>query len=352
MAVDREASYRADRPGARARLVDVANMSGVTKSIASRVLNNDPTLRARPETRERVLEAARKLGYRPHAGARALSVARTGTLAFLIPDLMNSVYVAILRGAMRRARELGYVVLVAEDGADSPAGADEYENLVIAGRVDGLLVSSARPGNGVIERLLNHPDAVAHVFVNREVPGSHRNVGLDMRGASALAVDHLASFGHREIGLISGPLDLQPAIDRAEGFSARMGELGLDACRREVGDFSEQGGFEATHALLDRSPELTALYVSTFGQAVGALSAAKESGRSVPTDLSIICYDDLPVAAYLDPPLTTIQMPLGALGAAAVDALLAQLADGTAEDAWVPDGYEVVERKSVAPPPA
>ena len=77
-------------------------MSGVTKSIASRVLNNDPTLRARPETRERVLEAARKLGYRPHAGARALSVARTGTLAFLIPDLMNSVYVAILRGAMRR----------------------------------------------------------------------------------------------------------------------------------------------------------------------------------------------------------------------------------------------------------
>ena len=83
---------------------------------------------------------------------------------------------------------------------------------------------------------------------------------------------------------------------------------------------TEQGGFEATHALLDRSPELTALYVSTFGQAVGALSAAKESGRSVPTDLSIICYDDLPVAAYLDPPLTTIQMPLGALGAAAVDA--------------------------------
>lgn len=352
MTANREGMDSPPRPGARARLIDVAQSSGVTKSIASRVLNNDPTLRARPETRARVLEAAQELGYRPHAGARALSVARTGTLAFLIPDLMNSVYVTILRGAMRRARELGYVVLVAEDGTDSPAGADEYENLVIAGRVDGLLVASARPGNRVVDRLREHPDSVAHVFVNREIPGSHRNVGLDMRGASALAVDHLTSFGHREIGLVSGPLDLQPAIDRNEGFAGRMGELGLDASRREVGEFSERGGFEATRALLDRAPELTALYVSTFGQAVGALAAAKEHGRSVPADLSIICYDDLPAAAYLDPPLTTVQMPLEALGAAAVDALLAQLADGTVDDAWVPDGYVVVERKSVAPPPA
>ncbi len=352
MSDDRGRTAEAVRPGARARLIDVATMSGVTKSVASRVINGDPTLRARPETRARVLAAAHELGYRPHAGARALSVARTGTLAFLIPDLMNSVYATILRGAMRRARELGYVVLVAEDAAESPAGADEYENLVIAGRVDGLLVASAHPGNAVVDRLLANPRSIAHVFVNRVVPAANCNVGLDMRGASALAVDHLTGLGHSKIGLVTGPLEIQPLFERAEGFTERMSELGLDPTHRGVGELSERGGFAATLDLLARSPELTALFVSTFGQAVGALAAARKAGRSVPSDLSLIGYDDLPTAEFLDPPLTTIGMPLDRLGAAAVDAVLLQLTDGTVEDVWIPDGYQVITRGSVAVPKA
>src|SRR3954449_1914404 len=127
----------------RVRLVDVALTCGVTKSVASRALNDDPSLTIRPATRLRILAAARELGYRPHAGARALAGARTRALALLIPDLSNPVYSRIVRGACRRARERGYVVLLV---ADTPAdGADEtFADLVEEGRVDGLLIASAR----------------------------------------------------------------------------------------------------------------------------------------------------------------------------------------------------------------
>ncbi|BDZ42136.1 LacI family transcriptional regulator [Paraoerskovia sediminicola] len=337
-------------PRARARLVDVAELSGVTKSVVSRTLNNDPTLRARPETRERVLAAARQLGYRPHAGARALSVARTGTFAFLIPDLTNSVYAVILRGAIRRARELGYVVLIAEDARQSPAGAEEYAELVDAGRVDGLLVASARPDSPLIAALVAQPDSVPHVYVNREVPGSDRNVGMDIRGASVLAVEYLAGFGHSRIGFVSGPRGLHPAVARGEGFAAAMSGLGLAGDLVASGEFDEEGGFEATHDLLTRAPDVTALYVSTLGQAIGALAAARAVGRSIPDDLSVICYDDVPMADYLSPSLTTISMPLDALGVAAVDALMAQVSGEPARRVSIADHFAVVPRDSVAPP--
>lgn len=334
----------------RARLVDVAERSGVTKSIVSRIMNDDRSLRIRPETRQRVKAVAEELGYRPHAGARALSVSRTGAFALLIPDLTNTVYAAIMRGAFRRAKEHGYVLLIAEDTPDTPAGPDDYAELVVTGRVDGLLVASARPGNPLVDRLMQDPASVAHVFVNREVEGSGRNIGLDMHGASGLAVDLLHSYGHRAIGLTAGPPDLHPARSRREGFVDRMTSLGLDAARIEHGEFSERGGFEAADQLLAAHPELTAIYASTFGQAVGALKAARERGLRVPQDLSVIAYDDLSVAEYLDPPLTTVAMPLDALGVAAVDALVEQLATQKPAEHRLPDGYRIVERESVAVP--
>ncbi|GAA3639261.1 LacI family DNA-binding transcriptional regulator [Microbacterium awajiense] len=336
----------------RARLIDVAERSGVTKSIVSRIMNDDETLRIRPETRDRVKAVAEELGYRPHAGARALSVSRTGAFALLIPDLTNSVYAAIMRGAFRRARERGYFLLIAEDTPESPAGPDDYADLVVSGRVDGLLVASARPGSPLVERLMDDPGSIAHVYVNREVEGSGRNIGLDMYGASALAVDYLAGRGHADIGITAGPVDLHPARSRLAGFVDRMTEKGLDASRIEHGDFTERGGFDAATALLQAHPQLTAIYASTFGQAVGALKAARQHGLRVPEDLSVIGYDDLAVADYLDPPLTTVAMPLDALGVAAVDALVEQLATQTPTGVRVPDDCRIVERESVAAPRA
>ncbi len=335
--------------GGRVRLVDVARLSGVTKSAASRVLNNDPTLNVRAETRERIWEAARELGYKPHAGARALAGAQARALALLIPDLTNPVYSRIVRGAYRQARACGYVVLLAEDTDDQSAD-ESFADLVESGRVDGLLIASARPTH----TLLSSPrlSSIPHVFVNREVPGSGRNVGMDLEAASRCAVDHLHDLGHRRIGHISGPSGLEPARARADGFLSRAAALGLEHTPVECSEFSEAGGVDAADRLLRASRDVTAIYTSTLPQAVGAMHAIRKHGLRIPDDVSIIAYDDLPLADFLDPPLTTVAMPLVDLGAAAIDAVLAQLHGGDPTDVRVPTSPRVVIRQSTGVPSA
>lgn len=334
-------------PGARARLSDVAAAAGVTKSVVSRVLNEDPTLTVRSETRERVWAVARELGYQPHAGARALAGHRARALALLIPDLSNPVYSRIVRGAYQRAREKGFVMLLAEDrghDADEP-----FIELVVQGRVDGLLIASVRPGHP----LLSSPrlKQVPHVFVNREVPGSGRNVGMDMQAASAAAVRHLHDLGHRVVGHVGGPEGLEPARARAQGFADAMAAAGLDPSIMEHDEFSEQGGSSAAYRLLGRRSDITAIYTSILSQGIGALHAARALGRRVPEDLSVITYDDLPLVDYLDPPLSTIGMPLVELGAVAVDALVDQLAGKPPVDTVITNAPRVTVRASTAPPP-
>jgi DNA-binding LacI/PurR family transcriptional regulator len=329
--------------GERVRLVDVARHCGVTKSVVSRVLNDDPSLNVRPETRQRIRAAALELGYRAHAGARALAGAETRALALLIPDLANPVYSRITRGAYRRAREHGYVVLLAEDTADD--GADEaFADLVEAGRVDGLLIASARPDHRLLSsaRLARIP----HVFVNREVPGSGRNVAMELAAASAAAVEYLHGMGHRRIAMVSGPPDLRPAVVRERGFVDAVQALGLPSDLVARGGFSEEGGAAAAGLLLDRDPLPTAVYCSTLGQAVGALHAIRTRGLRVPADVSVVTYDDLPLADYLDPPLTSVAMPLLELGAAAVDAVLKQLGGAPPADVAIRVPPAIVERAS------
>lgn len=334
--------------GHRARLVDVASLGGVTKSVASRVLNHDPTLNVRPETRLRVMNAATKLDYRPHAGARALAGAETRALALLIPDLGNPVYSRIIRGAYRRAREHGYLMLLAEDTAQDAAD-ESFAELVETGRVDGLLIASARPDHTFLSspRLAKVP----HVFVNRVLPGSCRNVGMDMAAASSVAVGHLRDYGHTAIGLVSGPKDLEPARTRERGFTQKMRALKLDGSVIARETLTEHGGAIATETLLTQHPDLTAIFASTLSQAVGSLHAIRSMGLHVPEDVSVLGYDDLPLADYLDPPLTTIAMPLLELGAAAVDAVVSQINGDAPYDLTIGTSPQVIQRRSVSHPP-
>ena len=193
----------------RARLEDVARAAGVSKSTVSRVLSGDATLSVRDETRERVRALAQELGYRPHPVARALATPATGALALLVPTLSNPAYVEILRGAYHRARERGYVLLCAEDFEDQEAD-EAFTELVEGGRVDGLLIASARPENRLLDALERH--WVPHVFVNRSVPGARANVTLERieqpvlrpRGGDQQAV-HAAAFDQlreRLVGLL------------------------------------------------------------------------------------------------------------------------------------------------------
>jgi DNA-binding LacI/PurR family transcriptional regulator len=335
------------KPGSpRKRLEDVAKSAGVSKSIASRVLNADPGLLVRPETRARVVEAAERLNYRPHAAARGLKRAETGALGFLVPPLTNPVYLRIIRGAFRRALERDFVVLLVEDV--DPIQAEEISSrLVQTGRIDGLVVASAQPGHPLVDTLRRR--RIPHVFVNRGVPRSRRNVVIDEARASTAALDHLVDLGHDRIGHVAGPQELDTARRRTAGFVKSAGARGL-AVEVEEADFGEAGGAEAARRLLERAPHLTALYTSTLSQAVGVYHAAWELGLEVPRDLSLVGYDDMPLAEYLRPPLTTVRTPLGELGAAAVDALVDQLLGGDPRNVVVDAGPEVVVRASTGRP--
>lgn len=318
----------------------------MTKSVASRVLNQDPTLKVRPETRVRVLQAAQRLGYQPHSGARALASGEARALALLLPDLSNPVFSRILRGAFARALARGYMVVVVEDSPEVEA-TDSVTNLVRSGRVDGLMIGSARPGHPLLD---SGPAAFPHVFVNRPVAGSGRNVYLDFREASTLAVEHLLDLGHRRVGHIAGPAHVSSAREREIGYRKAMAERGHAPGPVYHGGFDEAGGAAAASRLLRRRPEVTALYVSSLTQAVGVLHAAGRLGRVVPANLSLISFDDSPLARYLDPPLTCVSTSLEELGERAVDALVSQLDGESLGDVTLSGRSQVVLRESTTRP--
>lgn len=328
----------------RVRLIDVAAAASVTKSIASRVLNEDPSLVVQPRTRMRVLNAAKQLGYRPHPGARALATARTMTLALIAPALDNPPYVTISRGAFRRASELGYLSLLAEDRDDHPVEG----NIVDGGRVDGVLMGSAYTGHPLVERLAH--SGVPHVFLNRSIAGSGRNVTMDVGAASRLAVDHLQGLGHQRIVHLAGPRNIEPSAVRTEAFNKAIQEAGLPVLDVVHADFTEADAYRAMPHLLRSAP--TAIYTSSLGQGIGALRALADAGIRVPHDMSIVAFDDFPVAEYVVPRLTAIRMPLLELGAAAVEALVAQLEGGEPADVTVDLPGTLVIRESTGPVPA
>ncbi|WP_217237530.1 LacI family DNA-binding transcriptional regulator [Streptomyces sp. AC555_RSS877] len=335
----------------RARLVDVAREAGVSKATVSKVLNGREDLSVRPETRRRVHEAATALGYRPHSGARALAGASTHAFALLVPALANPTYVTIARGAYQRARELGYLSLLAEDFEGQEAD-ESFNDLVQEGRVDGLLIASARPGHPLLDALSRSP--IPHVFLNRSVEGSGRNVTMDVARSSVTALDHLHGLGHRAIGHVAGPSGITPSDARKHAFLRHADALRLSAAPVASGDFTEDGGVSATLELLrpdaGTRPPVTALYTSSLAQAIGAMAAIRGLGLRIPEDISIVGNDDLPVAAHLSPPLTTVAMPLYELGTAAVDALVAAIQGAPVGDVLVPTEPRLVLRGSTARP--
>lgn len=330
----------------RVGLREVADRAGVSKSVASRVLNGDPTLSARAETRERVLSVARALGYRPDPVARALASSLTGALALLVPSFDNPAYTPIIRGAYRRARERGYILLSAEDFDAQQADA-AFTEMVEAGRVDGLLIASALPAKPLLTALKSH--WVPHVFVNRSVPGAVSNIVLDVASASRLALDHLCGLGHVRLGHVGGPANIEAARRREKAFLLAAGERGLPGVAVSRGAFSATAGEACMARLLGEHPELTAIYVSSFVQAAGALRAAQRLNRHVPDDLSLIAYEDVQLSEYLSPPLTSIAMPMEMLGSRAVDMVLDQIAGKKPQVELLDGAPKLIDRGSTWP---
>jgi DNA-binding LacI/PurR family transcriptional regulator len=331
-----------------ARLDDVARAAGVHVSTVSRVINGRADVSVRPETRQRILAAARELQYRPNAIARGLRLATTGTLGLLVPSLRNPVNSAIVRGAFDRAWERSFVLVLAEDSDESEAAEEAYERLVEEGRIDGLLIQSARLGNTHLDDFSEGP--VPCVFIDRAHPGSGRNVTMRDADAGRIAAEHLLELGHRSIAHLAGPDELDTVARRRLGFVERVRAAG---CAPAVlsAPLSERGGQAAMQELLARTGRPTAVYIANINQALGAVAAVRSAGIRVPDELSLLCHDDDPVCEYLDAPLTAIRMPLDELGSTAVDVLLDQIDGGAPRDVEVGTAPELVRRRSTGPAP-
>jgi LacI family transcriptional regulator len=302
-----------------ATIRDVARASNVSIATVSRVFNDSPLVSE--DTRQRVVEAAARLGYWPNGIARSLITSRTHTLGALLPDLHGEFFSEVIHGIDLAAREKGFHLLVSR----SSSSADEFTSALrsMRGRVDGLIVMA--PDIDTSALLRQSAGSVVTVLVNPEVamPGLHAISIGNVDGAQSV-VRHLVSLGHRRIATITGPAYNIDARQRLEGWRAALVEAGLQpAPELEFrGDFSEPSGYDAAAELLRVEPRPSAVFVANDYMAIGVLGALQDAGVRVPDDIAIAGFDDIPMARYLTPPLTTVNVPMLQLGKRAVHLLL------------------------------
>jgi len=334
----------------RVTLVDVAKAAGVDKAVVSRVVNDDPALVIRPETRARVKAAIEQLGYQPNLAARSLRTSRARSLGLVIPDFSNPVYAEIIAGAESEALGRGYVLLA---GSSSSVGgsSQRYLDLLGSGRVDALLLAGGSMTTADQQRL--QQQGLPWLMLNNRPTrgGVARYVVLDDAKAARLAVDHLLELGHTRIAHVAGPAKADTAARRKRGYQQRMKAAGIEvpASLTASGDYTPAGGRQAVDELLNGSRPPTAVFVANLASAIGVLDGLREAGLSVPGDVSVVAVHDLPLAAHLSPPLTTVSMPLRRLGARGVELLLSTDATDMVEEK-LSDHIELVVRESTAPP--
>lgn len=328
-----------------ATLKDIAVALGVDVSTVSKVISGGG-ISVRPETRAAILETASRLNYRPNALARNLRTQRTGALGIMLPNLVNPVYASIVRGAVRRAEDKGYVMLVA-DVEDEVASTSTYLKLVAERRIDGLVLAvSAAPQ--LIEALAAYP--LPHVFVNRRAQIG-RSVTVDDYGAGLLAAQTLVQAGHRRLAFIGEVDELDTARRRRAGFRAGCEAAGLPGFDDATYPYSRRGGFEAMTWLMALPVRPTAVFGSNLLVGVGAVAAANRLGIAVPGQVSILTME-AEDAMYTSPALSSIALPLGEMGARAVDEVDAILRGREPQDVVVERAPTLILRDSLGPPAA
>jgi DNA-binding LacI/PurR family transcriptional regulator len=334
------------RPGAKhSTLRDVAALAGVSHQTVSRVINHRPEVT--PETRAKVEVAIAQLGFRPHAIARSMAQGRTCTLACLVPNLTDYTYASNMEGAESVARARGYYLLSAPF-ADRPQFDALIEELAIDRRVDGVIVISPY----LDERRVALPDGIPAVLMAGRLRDDVKQIVLlDNRDGAGQATRHLMALGHRRIGQITGPRAEDCVQERDLGVLDALADAGIqsDSSLIVEGDWSATSGYELLKLLVAREPNLTAIFAHNDRMAVGTIRAARDLGLRVPQDLSVIGFDDMPLASYFDPPLTTVRQDTFAIGRACASLLIDLLDSPAPESTIVRLATELVVRQSTAP---
>lgn len=330
-----------------ATLKDVARKAGVDPSTVSRVLNDDPSLSVRTETRTRILEAVEELNYTPNAFGYGLRTRSTKTLGMLIPDITNPVYAEIIKGAEMMAAEMGYYLLLGNTDEDRKKR--DFLSLLVERRVDGLILANALVDDALVAKL--NGGGLPFVLVNRRTHGVSRFVVADDVGGCRHAVSHLIELGHRRIGHISGPLYTDTGLARLQGYRAALDEAGIPFESELIveSDFQESSGYEGMNRLIELKNRPTAVFAANIRVAFGALRALKSRGVAVPAEMSLAGFHDIPFADLVEPALTTVRLPLREMGVKAAELLIETIRGEQTPEGIVVRGHELVVRRSTAP---
>jgi LacI family transcriptional regulator len=339
--------------GRRVTLRDVADRAGVHTSTASRAINEHTRSLVDSQTVERVLAAAEALGYRPNSLARGLKTNRTYTVGMLLPDLTNPLFPPIVRGLEDSLGEADYTVILANTDSD-PDKERAVLNALLNRSVDGLILATAqRTASPAIREVLDGGMPV--VLVNRSMDDlTVSSVTGDDRGGVRLAVEHLASLGHRRIAHVAGPQHLSTGLARYRGFVESMRHVGLEVTPELVAyaeTFREPAGAEAFRTILDAVADVTAVVAANDLIALGCYDVLNERGLTVGADVSVVGFNDMLFADKLCPPLTTVHIPHYEIGVRAGQIVLDILGRRMSEPVQLHLEPQLVVRVSTGPPP-
>jgi LacI family transcriptional regulator len=307
---------------------DVARMAGVSTSTVSHVINKDRFVSE--AIREKVESAIKALNYAPSALARSLKINQTRTIGMLITASTNPFYSELVRGVERSCFERGYSLVLCNTEGDEQRMNSNLETLMQK-RVDGLLLlctETHQPSREILQRYPSVPTVMmdwAPFDGDSDLIQDNSLLGGDM------ATQYLINKGHTHIACIAGPLDKTPARLRLEGYRDAMARAGLTIHDGDeiIGNFEFSGGFEAMQMLLALEARPQAVFICNDAMAVGAYLALYQAGLRVPQDIAIVGYDDIELAQYMTPPLTTIHQPKDELGELAIDVLIHRISDPT-----------------------
>jgi LacI family transcriptional regulator len=335
----------AARSHGMATLNDVAQQAGVSPTLVSRYLNNRIELPA--ATRERIDAAIARLEYRPNLLAKRLSTGRAEAISLVTPEIANPFFAELAAVIEAEAEQHGYAVYVTSTRGDPVRAADAVRRLRDQ-HVDGLIMMNNHPDDGTLAGLLGGVRNV--VLVDEDVPGVDvPRIFVENQHGAWLATRHLIESGHRDIALIGGPQGLLSVRERLAGFRQAMREDDLPAPLEWMllGSYSREFGQSAAGRLLDGPRRPSAILACSDYIAVGVLLEARRRGLSLPRDMSLVGFDDMPFAELVDPPLTTVRQPIAELGRVACERLFALLNETEASPLTrLP--VELVVRQSVA----
>ncbi|WP_321470606.1 LacI family DNA-binding transcriptional regulator [uncultured Paludibaculum sp.] len=331
----------------RASIKDIARLANVSHSTVSRALSGSPLIS--PETVSRIRQIALESGYRPSAAARSLVTSRTSTIGVVVTSIADPFAAEVVLGIEDAANERDYSVLLANSNA-LPERELKVVHAFEERRVDGIIVTSSRVG-AVYAEVLSQA-RVPIVLLNNQHPSEFmHSVMIDNFAASFAATRHLIDLGHKRIAYIGDRFGCQSDTERCGGYRAALEQAGLPF-RPEFlvpGNGGPDGGATAMGSLLALPNLPTAVFCYNDMTAFGAMGAASARGLGIPSDLSIVGFDDLFFAQFSAPPLTTVRQPMRDMGRLAVENLLKLLAgDSAVPNANVPG--ELIVRHSTAPP--